>query len=313
MKKAYELSERLCCEVGSIIQDKDEQIRLIIASWMSGGHVLLEDVPGTGKTILAKSIAKATSVDFARAQFTPDLLPSDLTGTMIYDADSKKFKLLKGPVLTTVFLADEINRATPRTQSALLEAMAEKQVTMDNKNFKLHDLFFTIATQNPLEQKGTFPLPEAQLDRFAIQISLGYPDKKNELEIIKKRMNQDPMEKIKTVLKEEDLIYIKTAIEQVKVDESIFEYAVDIVDATRNHPDIKIGASPRASMTLVKLARSLSLIKGESYVKPSTVYYLAPFVLNHRLSLSTEARYSGKNKNDILSSILSKVKTPTIG
>jgi MoxR-like ATPase len=312
MKKAYELSENLCKEVASVIQDKDEQIRLIIATWFAGGHVLLEDVPGTGKTILAKAIAKATNVDFARAQFTPDLLPSDLTGTMIYDAGSKKFKLLKGPVLTTLFLADEINRATPRTQSALLEAMAERQVTMDNKNFKLNDLFFTIATQNPLEQKGTFPLPEAQLDRFAVQLSLGYPNKENELELIKKRMNLDPLDRVEPILTEKEIIYIKQRIQDVKVDDSIYEYAVDIVTATRNHPEIKIGVSPRASMTLVKVARALSLIKGETYVKPSTIYYLAPYVINHRLTLTTEARYSGKLKEDILSMIMSKVKTPTI-
>ena len=213
-------------EISKVIQDKDEEILIIVSAWLAGGHVLLEDVPGTGKTILARTIAKVTNCDFSRAQFTPDLLPSDLTGTMIFDQESKKFKLLKGPVLTTIFLADEINRATPRTQSALLEAMAEKQVTLDNKQFSLNPLFFTIATQNPLEQKGTFPLPEAQLDRFMVKLKLGYPKKATEIEIIKKRISGDPLTEVKEVVQEKDLLELRDKSSKVKVADSIYEYCM---------------------------------------------------------------------------------------
>lgn len=312
MEKSIQILNDLVDNIGKVIHGKDDKIKMILASWLAGGHVLLEDVPGTGKTLLCKALAKSVDLEFHRAQFTPDLLPSDLTGTMIFDQEANKFKFLKGPLHTVIFLGDEINRATPRTQSALLESMAEGQMTIDNRHYKLHDLFFVLATQNPVEQHGTFPLPEAQLDRFLIKLSLGYPSMKAELMMAKARVGSDPFDNLKVIIKEEEIRSIKTQIEKVMIKDEVYQYILDIVNATRDHIDLNIGASPRATLAFVKLGQAISFMNGHDHLRPSVIHELAPFVLGHRILLNAEARYQGETTENIIENILSKVKTPTI-
>lgn len=308
---AQKAVEVILANVGTVILGKDDVIKLILSAWFSGGHVLIEDNPGTGKTVLAKSLAKSVNTEFGRVQFTPDLLPSDVTGSTIYDEESKSFSFNRGPVFSTIFLADEINRATPRTQSALLEAMAEFQVTADKTTYKLDSEFFVIATQNPIEQHGTFPLPEAQLDRFALKISMGYPSREVEEDILKGRMTGDPFQKLQSVVKKEHIQEIKRAVAQVKISESTMKYILDVVHRTRDHAEIVLPASPRASLALVKVSQAWTFISGEDFVRPGTVYKMIPHVLAHRIALTSEARFQGRTKSDVLKDILDSVKVPT--
>ena len=311
MSQTLKISEVLLKNISTVIHGKEDAIKLVLTAWFSGGHVLIEDNPGTGKTLLAKSLAKSVTAEFGRVQFTPDLLPSDITGTTIYDENAKTFQFNKGPVFSTILLADEINRATPRTQSALLEAMGEGQVTVDRASHKLDKEFFVIATQNPIEQHGTFPLPEAQLDRFTMKITMGYPSREHEEYMLTGRLTNDPFHALGAVLKKEHISEVRNATSQVKVSESILKYIMDIVEKTRVHPEISLPASPRASLALMKTSQAWSLLLGEDFVRPGTVYKLIPYVLGHRIGQTNESRFQGRSKKDILQEILDKVKVPT--
>lgn len=306
--KTYEL---LVKNIGQVIVGKDEAIKLVLTSWFAGGHILIEDNPGTGKTVLAKSVAKSVNVEFGRVQFTPDLLPSDVTGSTIYDDASKKFSFSRGPIFSTILLADEINRANPRTQSALLEAMAEFQVTVDRTTHPLDKDFFVIATQNPVEQHGTFPLPEAQLDRFAMKISMGYPSRETEEKMLVDRLLKDPFTKLEGIVTKEDISEIKKAASEVKVHEASMKYILDVIQKTREHPEISLPASPRASLNLMKVSQAYSLLSGDDFVRPGTVYKLLPYVLEHRIALTNESRFQGRKKSDVIADILKTVRVVT--
>lgn len=310
-KIAQKAIELLLKNIETVILGKEENIKLVLSCWFAGGHVLLEDNPGTGKTLLAKTIAKSVSSEFGRVQFTPDLLPSDVTGSTIYDEESKQFQFNRGPVFSAVLLADEINRATPRTQSALLEAMAEFQVTVDKTTYKLEDEFFVIATQNPIEQHGTFPLPEAQLDRFTMKLSLGYPGRESELMILMDRKTEDPFQKLKPVIKLDHVQEIKRVAASVNITDSTMKYILDVIHKTREHQDILLPASPRASISLMKVSQAYSVILGEDFVRPGTVYKLLPYVLEHRIAQTNESRFKGKKKSDIIKEVLEQVRVPT--
>lgn len=311
IQNSVKYCDLLAKNIGLVIHGKEEAIKLVLTSWFAGGHILIEDNPGTGKTVLAKSVAKSVSVEFGRVQFTPDLLPSDVTGSTIYDEDSKNFKFNRGPIFSTILLADEINRANPRTQSALLEAMAEFQVTVDKTSHRLDADFFVIATQNPIEQHGTFPLPEAQLDRFSMKISMGYPSRESEEKMLLGRMHEDPFAKLQTVVTKEQIIEIKKIVSSIKIHEATMKYILDVVQKTREHPEISLPASPRASLSLMKTGQAYSLLSGEDFVRPGTIYKLLPHVLGHRIAQTNESRFQGRKKSDILGEILDKVRVPT--
>lgn len=297
-------------EVSKVIFGKEEELKLILSCWLSGGHILLEDVPGNGKTVLSKTLAKIFKVDFSRVQFTPDLLPSDILGTTIYDEEARKFYFRKGPLFTTLFLADEINRATPRTQSALLEAMAERQITIEKMSSELDELFFVMATQNPVEQYGTFPLPEAQLDRFFMQISLGYPKRDDELMILKSREKTNPMTEVKSIIEPSQFKNLKEEVKNVDIPDSVYNYALDIVGETREHKKLKMGASPRGPLALCHCARAYAFLEGRDTVLPKDIYNLSIPVLGHRIIIDPQAHYSGETTEHILRDILTKVKSP---
>ena len=297
-------------EVEKVIHGKKNSLHLILSCFLTGGHVLLEDLPGTGKTILAKTLAKILGLDFARVQFTPDLLPSDIIGTTMYDDQVKKFFFRKGALFTTFFLGDEINRATPRTQSALLEAMAEGQITVEKISTKLDELFFVIATQNPVEQYGTFPLPEAQLDRFAMKLSLGHPDQRSEILMLKSRMQEDPFLQVKTLFSAQQLLSLKAQIKNVKIADNLYFYITEIMEKTRKHPSLKMGASPRGSLFLKNCAQAFSFLSGKTFVDADCIFTLAPYILSHRIMLDAQAVFNGQKPLDIIKEILKQVKAP---
>jgi len=301
------LHQRILENVQKVIKGKNEETKIVLAAMYAGGHVLLEDVPGVGKTILARSLAISLGLSFKRVQFTPDLLPTDLTGLSVYDRKTETFVFREGPIFTDILLADEINRATPRTQSALLEAMAERQVTVDGVTHKLSDNFFVIATQNPIEYEGTFPLPEAQLDRFTIRISLGYPDKESEIEVLESQKIRHPIEDLKPVGSPEEFSQEKQKVREVKVSQEVKEYIVNIVDATRHHESLKYGSSPRGSLALMHVSMAWAYINGRDFVLPDDVKKVAPYVLIHRIIQSTESKILRESKEDILNDILEKV------
>ena len=305
-----DLSRKIIDNINTVIVGKESAIEKAVAALIAGGHILIEDVPGVGKTVLAKSLATTIGCSFRRIQFTPDLLPSDITGVSIYNQDTREFEFKPGPILSQVVLADEINRATPKSQSALLEAMEENQVTVDGTTHLLDRPFIVVATQNPIEYEGTFPLPEAQLDRFLIRVTLGYPEISEELDIIERVEKEHPLSRLGSVVTPADIISLQDASISVYVDHVIKQYIVNIVELTRHREQISLGASPRASIGLFHTCKALALIKGRDYVIPDDVKELATPVLAHRLVLSPAARIAGVNAPQIVSELLEFVPVP---
>ena len=308
-----ETADRLQASVERVIVGKPEVVRLALVALLCEGHILLEDVPGTGKTTLARAIARSLGCNFRRIQFTPDLMPADITGINYFNQKQGDFVFREGPLVAQVVLADEINRATPRTQAALLEAMEERQLTVEGVTLRLPRPFLVLATQNPVELEGTFPLPEAQLDRFLLRLKLGYPDEDGEDEILQRFESSSPMEDLEPVIEAEELLRLTTALGQLHVDPSVRRYAVRIVRATREDGAFELGASPRASLSLFRTARAHAAINGRDYVLPDDVKAMAPHVLPHRLILSTQARLRGREAGELLRDILERVPVPVEG
>ncbi|MDM8560719.1 MoxR family ATPase, partial [Candidatus Parabeggiatoa sp. HSG14] len=302
------LYQNIVTNLEKFITGQTSAIRKLLAAFASGGHVLLEDLPGTGKTTLAKALAQSLQLDFQRIQFTPDLLPSDILGVSIFDQRENSFRFHKGPVFTEILLADEINRASPRTQSALLEAMGEKQVSIDGKRHLLGELFFVIATQNPIEFHGTYPLPEAQMDRFAMRFSLGYVSAEKEVDIL--TTHQQPSETIMACATQADIHKLRKAVQAVRISDELKRYIVDLVGATRTAPGIQMGASPRASLTLMKAAQALALFDGMEFVIPDHIQEIAVPVIAHRLKVDSQARFSGLSGESVVQDILRQVNVP---
>ena len=302
--------DRIGANVGRVIIGKDNAVRLAIVALLSRGHVLVEDVPGVGKTMLARSIAITTGCDFKRVQFTPDLLPSDVTGASVYNQQIGNFEYRPGPVMAQIVLADEINRATPKTQSALLEAMGEQQVTVEGVTHALPSPFMVIATQNPIEYEGTFPLPEAQLDRFFMRISLGYPEPSEEVSIMDGRESTDPIDLLSASCSADEIVELQQYTDSIYIDELIKQYIVDIANATRSHPDTTLGVSPRASINLMKGAKAFAMLQDRDYVIPDDVKAIAVPVMSHRVLLSPSARMRGVNQSNIVDEALEQITVP---
>lgn len=306
----FETAIRLRENIQKVIVGKDDVINLVLAVVLSEGHILLEDVPGIGKTTLARALAASLGCTFRRIQFTPDLLPSDVTGLSWFNQKQQEFEFRPGPVMSQVVLADEINRATPRTQSALLEAMQERQVTIDGMTHKLVRPFLVLATQNPIELEGTFPLPEAQVDRFMMRIAIGYPDQAEENAILERFRMSDPMPDLQAVVSPDEILELISERQRVKVVEPLRDYIVRVARATRSHAEIELGASPRATLALYQAAQAWAAIQNREFVLPDDVKFLAPFVLTHRLMISPQAQLRGRKMADLVSDIVEAVPVP---
>ena len=310
MKDAQSIAEKVIRNVEKVIIGKQEVIKLTLVGLLCRGHILIEDVPGVGKTMLAKSIAKSIGCTFRRIQFTPDMLPSDVTGVSVFNQKTREFEFRPGPVMAQIVLTDEINRATPKTQSALLEAMQERQVTVDGVTYPIPEPFLVLATQNPIEYEGTFPLPEAQLDRFMLRISLGYPSPEDEIAILDSQQYTHPVETLEQVIDIQELLAAQEKVKEVYVDPLIKEYIVSLVNTTRRHPDIYLGASPRGSLALYKTSRALAAIQGRDYVIPDDVKALAVAALAHRLIVSPSARIKEVDPKAVVEEILNSLPVP---
>lgn len=305
-----EVAERLKANIGKVIVGKEDVVELALVSLLCEGHILIEDVPGIGKTTLAKALARSLDCSFSRIQFTPDLLPSDVTGVSFFNQRTQTFEFRPGPVMSQIVLADEINRATPRTQSALLEAMQERQVTVDGQTYRLPRPFMVLATQNPIELEGTFPLPEAQIDRFLMRLSLGYPDEEEENQILLRFEDSDPLEELQPVIRAEDLCALQKAVREIHVEQSVREYVVRVARATRSHEAVALGVSPRGTLALYRTAQALAAIRGRPFVIPDDIKTLAPHVLTHRIMISQRVRLRGRTPAQVIREIVNEVPVP---
>ncbi len=296
--------------IEKVMIGKREIAELSIVALLAGGHVLLEDVPGVGKTMMVRSLSKSVGANFKRIQFTPDLLPSDVIGVSIYNPKTLQFEFRPGPIVGNIILADEINRTSPKTQAALLEAMEEASITIDGETLDISKPFFVMATQNPIEYEGTYPLPEAQLDRFLLKIKMGYPTAQQEIEVLRRAENRQPIQEIEAVMSVEELLKLQQHVKQVYVEDGVKSYIVDIARATRNHQNVYLGVSPRASIALMKAAQAYAFMQNRDFVKPDDIKYLAPFVFSHRLILAPEARYEGVQPEKVIQEVIQQIFVP---
>ena len=310
MEVIKSVAQRIAENVEQVIVGKHESVQLTIVALLCEGHILIEDVPGTGKTMLAKSVARSLGCTFRRIQFTPDMLPSDVTGVSVFNQKTREFEFRPGPVMAQIVLTDEINRATPKTQSALLEAMEERQITVDGVTYPMKQPFLVLATQNPIEYEGTFPLPEAQLDRFMLRIGLGYPEEGDEGTMLDRQRHSHPITRIEQVVSAEELIEVQQGIRDVYISDLIKEYIISLVRATRKHPDVYLGASPRGSIALYKTGQARAAILGRDYVTPDDIKALAMVTLAHRLIISPSARIKNVDPRAVIQEILDSIPVP---
>ena len=310
MEVAEKFADKVINNVEKVIMGKHKPVEETLLALLCQGHILIEDVPGTGKTMLARAVACSIGCSFRRIQFTPDMLPSDVTGVSVFNQKNHEFEFRPGPVFAQIVLVDEINRATPKTQSALLEAMDERQVTVDGYTYPMEKPFLVLATQNPIEYEGTFPLPEAQLDRFLLRIHMGYPDKSNEIAILGAQQYIHPITQLNQIVSQEELIEAQEAVKEVYADDLIKDYIVSLCTATRDHPDVYLGVSPRGSLALYRTSQALAAIRRRDYVIPDDVKYLAEATLAHRLIISPAARIKNVDPREVIQDILSSVPVP---
>lgn len=311
LTEVKKVTEKVKANVNQVVVGQEDTIDLLLVAMISSGHVLLEDVPGTGKTLMAKSLATSLSGDFKRIQFTPDLLPTDITGIHFYSQQKGEFEFRPGPIFTNILLADEINRATPRTQSSLLESMEERQVTIEGQTHKLERPFLVIATQNPIESQGTFPLPEAQLDRFLLKIQLGYPSRDEGIEILKRFKQANPLDTLTAMVSVEDIVKMQDIYSEVEISDDVLGYLMDVIEKTREHDSVALGVSPRGSQAMLKSVQVYALLQGRTYVTPDDIKKLAIPVLGHRIVLAQKIGIKQGEAEQVLNDILNQVPVPT--